>query len=143
MIFICISGYYSQEKHFIFIQSENSQPFYVSLNGKLFSSTASGYVIIPKLVEGDYKFTIGFAQNAFPEQSFQCTINKKDLGFNLKNFAEKGWGLFNLQTLEVLMAATGNGKIVATTIKLSFRLLKVKRKQVISFDKKIEPDHFR
>ncbi|HEX8356305.1 MAG TPA: hypothetical protein VF610_02790, partial [Segetibacter sp.] len=127
----------AQEKHFIFIQSDNSQPFYVSLNGKLLSSTASGYIIIPKLTDGDYDFSIGFAQNAFPEQSFQCVINKKDLGFNLKNFGDKGWGLFNLQSLNVTMATTGNSNNVAKAISES-SVAKETTEPVISFDRKKE-----
>ena len=35
-----------------------------------------------------------------------CTINKADIGFILKNFGTKGWGLFNLQTLDVIMDNT-------------------------------------
>lgn len=94
----------AQEKHFVFIQADNNQLFYVSLNGKLYSSTAAGYVIIPKLTAGEYNFSVGFAQNTFPEQGFQFVIDNKDLGFNLKNFGEKGWGLFNLQSLNMTMA---------------------------------------
>jgi hypothetical protein len=94
----------AQEKHFIFIQSENRQPFYVSLNGKIYSSTAAGYVIVPKLQEGEYNFTIGFAPGSQKEQAFRYTITNKDAGFTLKNFGEKGWGLFNLQSLAVTMA---------------------------------------
>ena len=68
----------AQEKHFIYIQSDNNQLFFVQLNGKLYSSSTSGYLIIPKLVAGQYNVTVGFAQNAFPEQNFQYTIENKD-----------------------------------------------------------------
>lgn len=112
----CLSSLSAQEKHFVFIQSENHQPFYVFLNGELYSSTAKGYLIIPKLTDGNYNFSIGFAKNAFPEQSFQYKIGKKDLGFNLKNFGEKGWGLFDLQSLQVVMAVTSNTNEVAKAI---------------------------
>src|ERR1700712_3957083 len=115
-LFIFLSSVVAQEKHFVFIQSDNKQPFYVSLNGKLYSSTASGYVIIPKLADGNYNFTVGFAQNAFPEQTFTTAIQNKDLGFELKNFGDKGWGLFNLQSLEIAMASTGNSNVVANAL---------------------------
>ena len=85
-----ITGLAAQEKHFVFIQADNNQPFYIFLNGKLFSSTASGYVILSKLTDGTYNFSVGFPKNAFPEQGFQIAIDNKDLGFNLKNFGEKG-----------------------------------------------------
>lgn len=94
----------AQEKHFVFIESDTKRPFYISLNGKVYSSTASGYVIIPKLDEGEYTAIIGFAGNSFPEQSFRYVVAQKDLGYILKNFGEKGWGLIDLQTLAVTMA---------------------------------------
>jgi len=94
----------AQQNHFIYIQTENKQPFYVKLDNKLLSSTASGYVVLSKLKSGTYNLAIGFPKSEWPEQNLPCTITNKDLGFVLKNFGEKGWGLFNLQTLDVVMA---------------------------------------
>lgn len=119
----------AQEKHFIFIQSETRQPFYVSLNGKVYSSTASGYVIVPKLMDGEYNFEIGFGQNLTTEYIFNYTINKRDGGFLLKDFNEKGWGLFNLQTFVVTMP--GETKTQAPQAKKE-----PKSNPIISFDKK-------
>ena len=130
----CLSCLSAQEKRFVFIQSDNNQPFYVFLNEKLYSSTAKGYIIIPKLNDGDYNFSIGFAQNAFPEQNFKYTI-QKDVGFNLKNFGEKGWGLFNLQSLSVTMASDSNTDNVAKAISKS-GVAKEKDEPLISFNKK-------
>lgn len=134
-LFLSFCNLSAQEKHFIFIQSDNNLPFYVSLNAKLYSSSSSGYLIIPKLSDGPYKFTVGFAQNQFPEQSFESTIDKKDLGFNLKNFADKGWGLFNLQTLAITMAGSSSSGDVAKAISEQ-PTTKPNDEQLISFDKK-------
>ena len=98
-------GLAAQQNHFIYFQTENKQPFYVKLDKKLLSSSASGYLIVPKLQDGAYTLTIGFPKNIWPEQNITCSVNKKDDGYLLKNFGDKGWGLFNLQTLEVVMAA--------------------------------------
>ena len=122
----------SQEKHFIFIQSDNKQLFNATINGKLYSANSSGYVIIPRLMDGEYNIVIGFPSNTFPDQGFKCIINKKDLGFGLKDFGEKGWGLFNLQSLDVTMS----GGIVESPV-----VVVAKPKSVdepISFDKKPE-----
>ncbi len=94
----------AQQNNFIYIQTENKQPFYVRLDNKIFSSAAAGYLIIPKLADGSYQLSIGFPKNEWPEQKVTCTVNKKDAGYSLKNFGNKGWGLFNLQTLEIAMA---------------------------------------
>jgi hypothetical protein len=96
-------GSFAQQNHFIYVQTENKQPFYVRLNNKVFSSSASGYLIIPKLQDAAYVLTIGFPKNEWPEQNVTCSINKKDAGYLLKDFGDKGWGLFNLQTMEVLV----------------------------------------
>ena len=103
---------FAQEKHFVYIESENRQPFYVSVNGKSYSSTSSGYIIIPKLAEGEYTATIGFAGNTVPEQIFKYTVGQKDLGFDLKSLGEKGWGLFNQQTLTLITGQTGSTNVV-------------------------------
>lgn len=91
----------------MYIQSESGQPFFLRMNERLYSSAPSGYLILPKLRDSTYQFAIGFPGNKWPDQSFAVTIDKKDQGYLLKNFEEKGWGLFNLQTLAVQMAASG------------------------------------
>jgi hypothetical protein len=94
----------AQQNRFIYIQTENKQPFYVKVKSAVLSSSSTGYVVIPKLKDETYQLTFGFPQNEWPQQTISCTVNKKDAGYVLKNFGNKGWGLFNLQTLEVLMA---------------------------------------
>jgi len=93
----------AQQNHFVYVQTENKQAFYIKLDKKILSSSASGYLIIPKLQDSTYAFTIGFPKNEWPEQNVTCNVNKKDAGYLLKDFGEKGWGLFNLQTMEVVL----------------------------------------
>jgi hypothetical protein len=94
----------AQQNHFIYLQTENKQPFYARLDKKVFSSSASGYLIIPKLQSGVYTLILGFPKSEWPEQVISCAIDKKDIGFILKNFGDRGWGLFNWQTMDVVMA---------------------------------------
>ncbi|MEO6232130.1 MAG: DUF4476 domain-containing protein [Ferruginibacter sp.] len=94
----------AQQNHFIYIQTEGKQPFYVKLNNNIYSSSSSGYLVLSKLKSGNYDLKVGFPKNEWPEQNVSCSIGERDLGYLLKNFAEKGWGLFNLQTLDVVMA---------------------------------------
>lgn len=95
----------AQQNHFIFIQADNKQPFYVKVDKKIFSSSVSGYLILSKLKTGVYDLLVGFPQNEWPEQSIQCKIDDTDLGYLLKNFGDNGWGLFNLQSLNIVMSA--------------------------------------
>lgn len=94
----------AQQNYFVYLQTDNKQPFYVRVNDKLFSSSASGYVVIPKLQTGTHLFSVGFPKNEWPLQAIPVSVTTKDQGYLLKNFESKGWGLFNIQTLEVVMA---------------------------------------
>ena len=105
----------SQKVYFVYIQSESDQPFFVKMNQKVNSSTGSGYLILPKLHDSSYNFSIGFPQNKWPEQNFSIAVNNKDHGYLLKNFGEKGWGLFDLQTLAVQMASVTSLKTEPVT----------------------------
>lgn len=101
----------AQQNHFIYIQADSRQPFYVKLDKKIYSSSASGYLILSRLQTGEYNLAVGFPQNEWPEQILHCAVNDKDQGYLLKNFGDNGWGLFNLQTLAILMAdSKGNKK---------------------------------
>lgn len=110
-IFLCISiSVNAQQNHFIYIQTENKQPFYVRQDKNVYSSTASGYLVLSKLKTGSYDLVFGFPKNEWPEQNIRCSLEDKDLGYLLKNFGEKGWGLFNLQSLSVLTANENSKK---------------------------------
>ena len=104
----------SQKVYFVYLQSETDQPFFVKMNERIYSSTVSGYLILSKLRDSVYNFSVGFSQNKSPEQNFSIAINRKDHGFILKNFGEKGWGLFDLQTLAVQMSSAPVSKADAT-----------------------------
>lgn len=100
----------SQKVYFIYLQTESEQPFFIKMNEKIYSSSASGYLILSKLYDSTYSFKVGFPQNKWPEQAFTVAISKKDHGYLVKNFDGKGWGLFDLQTLAIQMAAAGTTK---------------------------------
>lgn len=111
-IFItCIVQLSAQKNRFIYIQTENKQTFYVKVYKKLFSSSATGYLIIPKLKEGIYQLFISYPGNEWPLQSVTCVVKESDVGYLLKNFDDKTCGLLNLQTMQLQMAEkqAGNG----------------------------------
>jgi Domain of unknown function (DUF4476) len=101
---LCISaGVRSQHHHFFYIQSDQQQPFYIKLGNEVLSSSSAGFLIIPKLKDSAFDMIVGFPKDQFPEYRFKIAQVKKDRGMNLKNFGDKGWGLFDLQTLEIMM----------------------------------------
>jgi hypothetical protein len=94
---------YAQRVYFVYLQSDPEQAFYVRVKDNVYSSSASGYLILSKLRDSSYSFTVGFPQNKWPEQQFKVNVGGKDHGYILKNFGEKGWGLYDLQTSGIQM----------------------------------------
>lgn len=100
---VCVLFARAQQIRFIYLQTEGGQPFYAKLNNKVVSSSQTGYLILPKLSDGEYNVKVGFPKNEFPEENFKISIDKKNEGFLLKNFNNKGWGLFNMESFNVVM----------------------------------------
>lgn len=107
-----MSGAVAQLNHFIYLQTDNQQPFYIKYNNRIISSSASGYLILPKLKDGVIEFALGFPKTNLEEQQFQCTIDKADKGFLVKNFNEKGWGLYDLQSSSIVYANVKTAPVV-------------------------------
>ncbi len=97
-------GLTAQDNHFIYIQAENKQPFQAQFDRQVLSASASGYLMVPQLPKGTHYFTIEFVNKQLPPQQLYCTVDNKDLGFLLKYFGEKGWGLLDLETSNIVMA---------------------------------------
>lgn len=89
----------AQNARFIYLQTENREEFYVKLDKKILNSSPTGYLIIPKLSEQVYTLTIGLYQGG-PEISTSIKIRETNLGLLLKNTADKGWTMLNLQTMQ-------------------------------------------
>lgn len=102
ILFFVLQEVSAQKVYFIYIQSETGTSFFVKAGDKVASSTASGYLILSKLVDSVYTFNIGkTGQSAADESRFSITINKRDRGFLLKE-ADGKFGLFDLQALILL-----------------------------------------
>jgi hypothetical protein len=105
-ILFCTLQTFGQQDYFIYLQTDNNQPFYVRIHNNVYSSSSTGYCNLTKLADSIQVVTVGFARNVFPEQQFNIPVNHKDAGYVLKNFADKGWALVNLQSQAVIMSST-------------------------------------
>src|SRR5262245_35519226 len=103
------SGLSAQKIYFIYLQTETGEPFFVRMNDKLYSSESPGYLILPRLRDSTYKFKLGFPSKDI-DLDFTASINKKDHGYLIKNLGEKGWGLFDLQSLDLQMSSSNAKK---------------------------------
>ena len=92
----------AQKVYFIYLQSENQQPFFTKIGERVYNSSSSGYLILSKLRDSIYNFNIGFQGSQLADQPFSVVVNKKDQGFLIKNFSEVGCQLFNLQTMALI-----------------------------------------
>ena len=103
--FLVVHQSIGQKNHFVYVQSENKQPFYIKISDVLYSSSSAGYAIIPKLTKSDYVFTIGFPKNEWPQVQILVPITE-DAGFELKNLPGKGWSLYNMQSMTFLSSSS-------------------------------------
>lgn len=94
---------HAQKVYFVYLQTDNHQPFYARIGEKIFTSNPSGYLILSNLRDSTYTINIGIQGSQAPDQPYSIVVNRKDQGFLVKNFADKGWGLFNLSTMAVIM----------------------------------------
>ncbi|GAB4094396.1 hypothetical protein [Flaviaesturariibacter terrae] len=101
----CVAG--AQKVFFLYLQSDNSAPFYVRVGEKVSSSTASGYVILSNLRDSSYLLQVGFPGGS-TESRFQVPLNGQDRGFVLKQVGG-AWNLFDLQELTLLKALAATG----------------------------------
>ncbi|AEW01376.1 hypothetical protein Niako_5137 [Niastella koreensis GR20-10] len=91
----------AQQSLYVYLQSENLQPFYVQMDDKVYSSSAIGHLIIAGLPDQTCNFEIGFPQQASQPQRFSIPLKNKDHGFQLVQ-RSKGWALLDLQTDETI-----------------------------------------
>jgi len=112
---LCISytSALAQQSLYVYLQSENLQPFYVQMEDKVYSSSAIGHLIIAGLPDKTCNFEIGFPQQAAQPQRFAVPLKNKDHGFQLVKSA-KGWALLDLQTDETIrpMKDAGNSNLL-------------------------------
>lgn len=104
LAFPCLSVLAQQPAYFLFIQSDDSQPFYVRTQGKVYSSSSIGHLVIAGCKDTIYPLSIGFPGNRYPEQFFTVSIHKKDHGYLLKNENGQNWSLVNWQSQESIHA---------------------------------------
>lgn len=101
---VIATSVHAQKEYFIYVQAEEAKPFYVRMNDKTYSSSASGYLILSKLRDSSHTFRVGWPGAADDQVYFTVPVSGRDRGFLLKNFPGQGWGLFDLQNLELLKA---------------------------------------
>lgn len=95
------------QAHFIYIQTDDKVPFTATVDSKPYTSSASGYLLVPQLAEGDHAVVITINAEPGKQQNFSLPVKKKDAGYGLKKYGADGWGLYSLTSSDVIMAQGG------------------------------------
>lgn len=92
----------AQQSLFVYLQSENWQPFYVQIGDKVYSSSGVGHLVISGLSDKTCRFEVGFPQHTVQPQRFSIPLHNRDHGYELVKNGSKGWALRNWQTDEII-----------------------------------------
>jgi hypothetical protein len=95
------------QNYFVFIGSDNRQPFYIRVDSEFHSSSAEGHLILSQLKDSTYDITLGFPGQTQPEQHYSFRIDGKDQAFELRRQDPDGLRLYNLQNNQWLSPEGG------------------------------------
>jgi hypothetical protein len=90
----------AQENRFLYLQTDDGQPFYVKTGNVHHSSTLSGFLILSRLQDTAIDFVLGFPRDMYPAQRFRVSPVDRDRGLVLKRREDGRWVLFDLQNME-------------------------------------------
>lgn len=92
----------AQPAGFIHLQSENSLAFQVTLNGNTYTSSASGYLVIPQVITGEHTLVIGFAPEIASPHAFKVTLTENPRGYSIRQNIDNSWSLFDMIDFSLL-----------------------------------------
>ena len=104
----------SQTRHFLFIQTDDNQLFYVKAKNNVYSSNELGSLIIPNLEEGELLISIGFPSNNWNSLKYKLVIKNKDLAFVLKKSNTNLWSLYDYYTMSLFESLDSSSAINTT-----------------------------
>jgi hypothetical protein len=119
LVFLSIKFASAQGSNFVYLQTEPQESFYVKINGELLSSSASGYLIISRLVDSIYSIAIGFPESKWKEQQYNLPVYKAGIGYILKFSQEKGWVLVDLKSKKSISPVNIDAESAAKAIQKS------------------------
>src|SRR5688572_13857773 len=106
----------AQKEYFFYFQSDNFSPFFLKMNDKVYSASAEGYLILPRLLDSTYTFSIGRNGVQAAEARFTVPVNGKDRGFLIRE-QDNRFQLFDLQSLRTIQAQESGSRSGTSFIK--------------------------
>ncbi|MFT3748102.1 MAG: hypothetical protein QM768_07280 [Agriterribacter sp.] len=80
---------WAQGNYYIYIQSEDNQPFYVKYGSRVLESSGNGDIVLSNLSGGSCEFFIGFPEKAGVEWKFNCATAETDQVYILRTSNSK------------------------------------------------------
>ena len=102
LVFASRLSVHAQENRFLYLQSDDGQPFYVRKDGAVHSSTLSGFLILSRLQDTALDLVFGFPRDLYPGQRFRVSPIDRDRGMVLKRQEDGRWILFDLHSMETV-----------------------------------------
>lgn len=91
----------AQQVNSVHIQSENFHPYYVQWKGSSYSSSSTGYLVIPQVPAGDHTLVIGFERYEVPGYALSFAITDKSRAFTLRQGIDNSLSLFDMVSFDL------------------------------------------
>lgn len=88
---------WAQGNYYIYIQSEDNQPFYVKHGSRVLESSGNGDLILSNLSGGSCEFLVGFPEKTGVEWKFTCVTAETDQAYILRTSDSKAIELSTLK----------------------------------------------
>lgn len=111
LLLLTVAGM-TQGKHFVYLQTEDLKPFYIQMNGKTYSSTAAGYLLLGKLTDSIYQIKLGVLGSS-DVQEYGIKVAGRDAGYVIRKSAETGWTITDINTGAVQMSMEWSAAVAA------------------------------
>jgi hypothetical protein len=99
---LCKGIFAQANANFIFLQTANNEPFFVTINKKSYSSTSYGYLVLSNITSNSLQFSLGYLRND-KTYNFRVDNITKDRGFVVKNMGSQ-LSLFDWQSTDLINA---------------------------------------
>jgi hypothetical protein len=90
------------QSNFLYIQSENNQPYFIQWRGNTYGSNGKGYLFIPQLPNGNHTINLSFPGDQYGDYKFSFTVADKPKGYALRITQDGEWMLMDMVTRELL-----------------------------------------
>ena len=102
LFFLLDDSLTAQSTSFIHIQSENNNAFSVKWKDKTYTSSSTGYLVIPQIPSGEQVLVFGFQDTSLPAYTFSVIMDDKPRGFTLKQSINNTWSLFDMVSFALI-----------------------------------------